>query len=219
MLQMGPIDAFEAVVLAGALPKHAARVAEMRRAFELRTGAFGPEDAWFEARSRAFWDDAVASQGFGQHVEAELGLAARAWVRPFDRAHRGLFEASREGDGVWLLRDVWGGAEFLVRLVDIGTRDSLDAATSPFDARLVGRVSTGAPEIAILPGAIFHPEDAVAPLEEVLAAAKKRDLSTGHVLDALLRMEKSFRSLSRVKPGYAYRPAALDAPHLTPPGA
>ena len=215
---MGPIDAFEAVVLAGALPRHAARVAEMRRAFELRTGAFGPEDPWFEARSRAFWDDAVASQGFGQQVEADVAPAARVWVRSFDRAHRGLFEASREGDGAWLLRDVWGGAEFLVSLADVGTRDSLDAATSPFDARIVGRATPGAPEIAILPGAIFHPEDAVAPLEEVLAAAKKRDLSTDHVLDALLRMEKSFRSLSRVKPGYAYRAAALDIRPLTPPG-
>ena len=210
---MGPIDAFDAVVLAGAASKHASRVALMRRAFEQRTGTFGPEDPWFEARSRAFWDDAVASQGFAAQVGAELAPAARAWVRAFGRAHRGLFDATRADDVAWLLRDLWSGGEFLVTVADVGMRDALAAATSPFDARIAGRAGAGAPEIAILPGAIFHPEDAVAPLQDVLAAARKRHLATGHVLDALLRMERSLRSLSRVKPGYAYRPEALDTSH------
>ena len=34
-------------------------------------------------------------------------------------------------------------------------------------------------------------------------------MKTDDVLDALLRMERTFRSLSRVKAAYAYRPEAL----------
>ncbi len=206
---MGPIDAFEAIVAAGAHPRHAPHVLAMRCAFEQRTGAFGPEDSWFEARSRAFWDDAVASQRFGSVVEAELAPEARSWLSPLESAHRGLFQAERANEGVWLLRDLWGGAEFLIHLADVGLRDALTATQSPFDARVVGRPD-GRPgaegaETAVLPGAVFHPEDAVAPLLAVLADARQRKLSTSDVLDALLRMEKSLRSLSRVKPSYAYR--------------
>ena len=46
----------------------------------------------------------------------------------------------------------------------------------------------------------------------VLAAARARSLPTGDTLDALLRMERTLRSLSRVKAAYAYRPEAL-SPH------
>src|SRR5277367_3413284 len=45
------------VELAGA-PRHAAAASGLRAAFEARTGAFAPDDAWFEERIRAFWCDA-----------------------------------------------------------------------------------------------------------------------------------------------------------------
>ena len=63
--------------------------------------------------------------------------------------------------------------------------------------------------VGILPGALFHPEDATEAIEQILDVARERTMETDDVLDALLRMELSLRSLSRVKPGYAYRVQAL----------
>jgi hypothetical protein len=62
---------------------------------------------------------------------------------------------------------------------------------------------------------VFHPRHATAAIGPVLAAARASELSTDDVLDALLRMERTLRSLSRVKAAYAYRPDAL-APRTTP---
>jgi len=56
---------------------------------------------------------------------------------------------------------------------------------------------------------VFHPRDATPCIEPVLAAARARAMSTTETLDALLRMNRALRSLSRVKVAYAYRPEAL----------
>jgi len=218
--------AYEAVLAAGAAERHAAHVLAMRRAFEARTGAFTPEDPWFEARSRAFWDDAVTSGGFARHVRGDLaaGLGAgamdearaRPWLDAFGRAHRGLFRAFRareEEDDLWVLEDVWGGAELIVRAPGEGLKEAILASIysrSLLDGRVVARDDP--PSLALLPGAVFHPADATGPILAVLAAARARDVSTGTVLDALLRMERSLRSLARVKAAYAYRPDVLWKP-------
>jgi hypothetical protein len=183
----------------------------MRRSFEERTGAFGPEDAWFDARSRAFWDDALTRQGFARDVLSELAAPSLAWASVFDRAHRGLFYASTV-TGRCLIRDLWSGAEFFVDELDDATRTALAATSSggPFDARVVGLRDPI--RVGILPGAIFHPEAAIEPIDLILEAARERRMETHEVLDALLRMELSLRSLSRVKPAYAYRVQALSGP-------
>jgi len=212
----------------------------MRAAFEARTGAFSPEDPWFEERSRAFWSDAVTRGRFGREVEEELTPDDRHWLGPLERAHRGLFyrghrgRAGRaQGAGVRprgegeVLTDVWSGAEMLVTTMDDASRAELDAAAGQLlDARVVGGMCENEREgeredepieIALLPGAIFHPHDATAAIEQVVEVARGRDLSTHETLDALLRMERSLRALSRVKATYAYRPEALAAP--APPAA
>jgi hypothetical protein len=196
-------DAVARVVSLGGAPERAARVAEMRARFEARTGAFSPDDAWFEERSRAFWCDAVTREGFGRDVSDALTAGERAWTGPLERAHRGLFRA--EGS---LLRDVWGGGEFELTLVDDPSRAELDASAGQLlDGRLVG--SLDPPVLALLPGAVFHPPEATGAIEPVLQAARAMDLSTDDVLDALLRMDRTLRSLARVKAAYAYRPEAL----------
>jgi hypothetical protein len=199
--------AVESVCALGLDESYRERTAAMRRAFEGRTGAFGPDDPWFEARSRAFWDDALTHQGFARLVMTDLPEVARPWARAFDRSHRGLFYASQTM-GRRLMRDLWSGAEFLVDEVDDATRTALDAAACPFDGRLVALADPV--RVGLLPGAIFHPLDAAEPIEQVLVEAHKRKMATEDVLDALLRMDLSLRSLSRVKPGYAYRPSALN---------
>ncbi|MGH7438852.1 MAG: hypothetical protein ACRENE_24460 [Polyangiaceae bacterium] len=190
------------VALAGA-PERATRVAAMRARFEELTGAFSPDDGWFEERSRAFWCDAVTRGRAGREVEAALGPAERAWLDPLERAHRGLFRA--EGS---LLRDVWSGAELELTEVDDSSRAELDASTGQLvDGRVVGAFS--ARVVAFLPGAVFHPREASDAIESVLVAARAAALATADVLDALLRMERTLRSLARVKAAYAYRPEAL----------
>lgn len=190
----------------GGAPDRADRVAELRAQFEARTGAFVSEDPWFEERSRAFWCDAVTRAAFGREVERQLSEAERGWLGPLERSHRGLFLAP--ADSTNALVDVWSGAEFAITLLDDESLAELSAGSGQlFDARVV--VSGDAGTVALLPGAVFHPREATTPIHTVLAAAREQELSTVDTLDALLRMEHALRSLSRVKPAYAYRPGAL----------
>jgi hypothetical protein len=203
----------------GGEPVRADRVAALRAGFEARTGAFAPEDPWFEERSRAFWCDAVTHARFGRDVEAELSEAERLWLGPLERAHRGLFLAQddfasggvRAAGGTVLVVDAWSGAEFAVTLLDEASAAELAAASGQlFDGRIVA--SEDAFTVSLLPGAVFHSREATAPIQIVLSAARERALSGGDTLDALLRMQRTLHSLSRVKPAYAYRPEALSAP-------
>jgi len=204
-------EAYDAILALGASPSdpaartaRAARIATMRAAFEARTGAFVPEDPWFEARSRAFWDDAVTTQRFGREVEAELAEGVKVWIPRLERAHRGLFVTVSAGSRRELvLRDLWSGAEMLVHDIDDTMRDALAAALAPLDARLVG--SDEPARVGILPGAVFHPADAAGPIGAVLERARADRRKGGDVLDALLRMERGLRASARVKAAYAYR--------------
>jgi hypothetical protein len=212
---MGVLEAVARIVQLGGAPDRAARVAELRGEFEARTGGFVPEDPWFEERSRAFWCDAVTTGGFGRVVAAELADDERRWLGSLERAHRGLFRTTEGRDAdVPSLTDVWSGAEFRVTLLDeLATRAELDASLDGaqlFDARIIGAMGPGEPlSIVLLPGAVFHPREATAAIHTVLGAARGREMKTPDVLDALLRMERTLRSLSRVKASYAYRPEAL----------
>ena len=188
---------------------HGARVLTLKRAFEARTGAFGPDDAWFEARSAAFLDDALTSQGMARTIEPELGPEHRVYVTPLERAHRGLFRVRRLGRG-FLLSDVWSGVELHVDSeAGGGVADALKSAAGFVDGHVVGAIQRGACEIALMPGAVFHSEEATSAIETLLPLARDRGLSTGAFLDALLRMDHALRSLSRVKAAFAYRAEAL----------
>jgi hypothetical protein len=107
-----------------------------------------------------------------------------------------------------LFVDLWSGAEFEPTVGDDASAAELAAAEGQFfDARLVG--GGDPPVLVVLPGAVFHPRAASHAIGGVLAAARHAALSTHDTLDALLRMQRSMRSLARVKPEYAYRADAL----------
>jgi hypothetical protein len=202
---MGVLEALQRIVELGGASEHAARVFELRTRFEERTGAFAPEDPWFEERSRAFWCDAVTRGAFGREVHAQLNEADRSWLGPLGRAHRGLFRADPGTDA---LVDVWSGAELLATSLDDGSRAEQSAGAGQlFDARVVAAEQPYV--VALLPGAIFHARDATPAILSVVAAARARAMPTDEALDALLRMERTLRSLSRVKAAYAYRADAL----------
>jgi hypothetical protein len=234
---MGVLEAAARIVQLGGGSRESASVARMRAAFEARTGAFAPEDAWFEERSRAFWCDAVTRGRFGREVEQDLPSEDRRWLGPLERAHRGLFErlferrrpsqrpsqrpsvSQREGDREdgEVLVDVWSGAELMITVLDDASRAEIEAAADQlFDARVVGsgegtqHLPLGR-AVALLPGAVFHPPHATPAIHDVLAAARAGGVSTHDTLDALLRMERTLRALSRVKTAYAYRAEALSA--------
>jgi hypothetical protein len=226
---MGVLETAARIAELGGAGRHATLVSGMRARFEARTGAFSPEDGWFEERSRAFWSDSVTTGRFGRLVEAELTEEERRWLGPLERAHRGLFRAApatpppgssagtaprtRRTDGLRLV-DVWSGAELVVTLFDDASRAELGAAAGQLvDGRVVGAADPLV--LALLPGAVFHPRHATAAIDPVVRAARERALTTHEALDALLRMERTLRALSRVKAGYAYRPEALAMPSPT----
>jgi hypothetical protein len=182
------------------------QMAALHRAFEERTGAFGPDDPWFEVRSRAFWDDVMTGARAPRFSKDSLDPADRLWAEALRRPHRGLFR-SRMHDGRLVLADAVTGAELVVHEVDDASRDALASTTGLFDGVVVGVPPPV--RLALLPGAIFHPEGAEEAILRVIAAGRARALTDGALLDALLRMELSLRTLSRVKPSYAYRAEAL----------
>ncbi len=189
-----------------ALPAWEKRAAEMRAAFEARTGVFTPGDAFFEARSAAFWDDALTSGAFGRELAGEISEDARSLVEPLARAHRGLFRVEPHADRYRLV-DAWSGAEFIAHASTTGLRDALDRAASFVDGRVVGVPRTS--QIVLLPGALFHLADALEPMKALLPEARARNLGTREFLDVLMRMDHSLRTLSRVKATFAYRKEAL----------
>jgi hypothetical protein len=174
--------------------------AALRIEFERRTGAFRSEEAWFETRSRAFWDDALTTPTFADRAGAPL----------LGRAHRGLFvvdEVDRTGA---VLRDLWSGVELETQHLDEAQALAFEHAEGAFDARVLAFGSP--PLLFALPGAYHHVPDALEPLGEILDAARERDMSTTDVLDALLRMDLVLRSSSRVKVSFAYRASGLSRP-------
>ncbi len=214
---MGVLETAARIAELGGAKERQARVSAMRAAFEARTGAFAPEDGWFEERSRAFWSDSVTTSRFGRDVEEALTPEERAWLGPLEHAHRGLFRAVA-GDRGRTLVDVWSGAEIVLTLVGEESQAELDAATGQLvDARIVGGADPLV--LALLPGAIFHPRNATEVIEQLVQAAQARALATNEALDALLRMERTLRALSRVKPTYAYRVEALAPPDSPGPAA
>jgi len=202
----GLLETVARIVQLGGETARADAVTRLREAFAARTGAFAPDDGWFEERIKAFWGHAVTAGRLGRLVEDQLSEVQRGWLGPLERAHRGLFKMGGQ-DGE-LLVDIWSGVELEVQTMDDASHAELEAGAGLlFDGRVVGADDPFT--VALLPGAVFHPRDATPCVEPVLAAARSRGLSTNDTLDALLRMHRALRSLSRVKATYAYRPEAL----------
>lgn len=180
----------------------------MKAAFQKRTGPFGPEDAWFEPRVRAFWDDALATQGLAALGASRVSggrISATEFDHALARAHRGFFLAEEVDDEGALLVDVWSGAELVIAHLDDTQELTLEHAEGAIDGRVV---AFGA-KLFLLPGAYHHPADTLEPAIDVLSEAKDRGLTTQSALDALLRMELTFRASSRVKAAFAYRVQSL----------
>lgn len=200
---------YDALLERASRPPFQARAQSLRAQFFERCGQYESDHPGSGPRDAAAWEDALVRGGLAREIAAELDdPAEREVAQALASAHRGVFVFDSVADRL-VARDLWSGAALLVLpRDDIGRELSrIDGkAESPLcQARLLG----SGEGCAVLPGTVFHPVDARPALEQVLAEARQRGLSTDRVLDAVLRMEHRWRSLSRVKVGYAYRSDAL----------
>ena len=200
---------YDELIERAAKPPFVDRAGAMRTEFLDRCGCMDSGEPEADYREAAAWEDVLVRGGLAKAIAENLDdPAEREVARSLSLAHRGLFEYFQL-DGRLIARDLWSRAEFIVEPGDNIGRE-IAAADACADSPLCqARLVAGAEGCAMLPGAVFHPLEARAAVEDVLAAARKRQLPTDTVLDALLKMEHTWRTLSRVKVGYAYRPAAL----------
>jgi hypothetical protein len=199
---------YDELLVRAAAPPWRDRAEAWKEEFLRRTSSTGdPGDS--EERLRAAWDDVLTRGGIaGEIADALDDPSERALARVLARAHRGIFRLTVQ-NGQGIVVDVASGASFvLIRRDDIGRAV---AATSDETALFEARVVAATDGCAMLPGVIFHPQDATPIIYRVLAAARQRGMSDDELCDALLRMHHAFSTLSRVKIAYAYKIEALAA--------
>jgi hypothetical protein len=194
---------------------HRARALSLRDAFLRRTASSMPQTGAQEPeeRLRAAWDDALTRGGLAAQISGELpDPGERALARVLSRAHRAVFRMEHRGpERVTVAVDlISGGAFILLARDDIGREvlalEGEDAQDAPlFEARVVAATDG----CAMLPGVIFHPPDATPLIGGLISMGQERGMARDDLCDALLRMQDTFRNLSRVKIGYAYKPEAL----------
>jgi hypothetical protein len=163
-----------------------------------------------EERAKAAWDEALTRGGLAADLAPGFeDPTERALARVVSRAQRGVFRLATAA-GRTVARDLIDGASFLVLPRDDTVRavpqDSFEVTL--FDGRMVA-ASDGC---TLLPGVVFHPPDALAYVERVIASGHRKGLGRDEICDALLRMQDGFSTLSRVKIAYAYNPDALKRP-------
>ncbi len=179
-------------------PPHA--FTSLRASFVARTGEYGVEDPWFDARQRAFLDDAITHASVLGNVELGDALLVNL-ASACQRAMRGVFEVHRSGD-TYMFRDAWTLASFYIVPGDQELARALSVTEQAMvDARLLNWQN----RIVVLPGAFFHPEEATPSLSNLIAFAREDGRDREACLDAFMRMERSFRVSSRVKAAHVYR--------------
>jgi len=197
--------------LVSGLPQ--ASIDEARAAFEARCGTFSTEDPFHEERIRAFSDELVcdyrgpdgrsaAARALASVPVADAGDTAE-WVRGLARAERSLFRAELDASGA-RLRCLLGGAVYRVRLEDGAT--SRLRTGDVFD----GRIAPVRGEIRVLPGVVFHREEAHEPLLALLPDAVQSGRERRAILDGLLRMRMRHDRFVSIHARHVYRLDALD---------
>ncbi len=175
-------------------------------AFVERTGSFVADHPCTPYRLAAAWEDALCRGGLASALLGQLhDHAERTIAQLLTRAHRGVFRFETEAQH-HLVHDLLSGASFmLVARDDIGR----EVAGDNLGGMCQGRVVAAADGCAMLPGVVFHAPEATAQIVAVVRHGLKLNMASDEVLDALLRMDHSFRTMSRVRPQFAYRVQAL----------
>jgi hypothetical protein len=188
-----------------AQPPFAERARALRERFLSACGRLDPGHAEAGTREAAAWEDALVRGGLAYEIAAQLGdPSEKETARSFGRAQRGLFVFS-ELDDTLIAADLWSQAQFIVLAGDDIGRELAAAGRRAESPLCQARLLASPAGCAVLPGTVFHPLQAEQHVQAVLAAGRARRLPTDVILDALLRMEHTWHTLSRVKVAYAYR--------------
>lgn len=199
---------YEELLQRAASPPFDEAAHDLRRAFSRRTGALPPEHPGRSARDAASWEEVLVAHDLGRAIASTFDdPAERSLALVFSRAQRGVFQPVLHGRTP-CVRELWAGGEFVL----IG-RDEIGRAMAEVqDSTFLGRIVAGSDGCAVLPGRIWLPEEALPFLPELVAEARARGMDIDTFSEALLRMEHSLTTMSRVKPRYAFRPEALNPP-------
>ena len=185
----------------------ASAVAQARVEFEARCGPFAAGEAWYEERISAFFDFALASFEGGTLARAfaarpDVSSEDRTLALAIARAERSLFRVERLGDD--LSCESLFGARYRIARQDARFRGG-----ERFDGRIVSTEGG----LEVMPGAVFHPDEAHEAIDQVLAevSSKSPHARTQHDLaDALLRMKMRFDRFTSMSARHVYRYDAID---------
>ena len=186
-----------------------------RASFEARCGAFSTADPFHEERIRAFSDDLVCDHRLADgRTAAERALSqvppedrseVGGWLRALTRSERSLFRAEIHGARP-VLRCLLGGAVLIARL----DADPRDAAARLREGDVFdGRIAPLAGELRVLPGMVFHREEAHEALFALVRAAVASGLPRREILDGLLRMRMRHDRFTSIHARHLYRIEAL----------
>ncbi|MGE3670253.1 MAG: hypothetical protein AB7K71_11355, partial [Polyangiaceae bacterium] len=181
-----------------------AETARLRGALSAQCGAFDRDHPAAATRDAASMEYALVEGGLAQAIASGLeDPGERGEAAEIAGAVGGLLTFS-EFEGLLLADDLWTGASWWIAPHDDVGRDvRLQLPDSPVAQCHVVVQETGC---VLLPGVTFHPADALEPIRQTLARARALGLTSQQVRLALLKMEHSWQTLSRVKVGFAYRP-------------
>ena len=200
---------YDELVERAARPPFADRAQALRDGFLERCGRPDPGCSAAGVRDAAAWEDALVRGRLAVEIGAQMSdPAERATATGLAHSQRGVFIFAEIGS-VLVARDLWSAAEFVLAAGDDVAREMAAAGRLAESPLCEARVMATDQGCAVLPGPVFHPLDARQHVHQVLAVAHQRGLDTDTVMDALLEMEHTWHTLSRVKVTYAYRPERL----------
>ncbi len=196
------------------------RLAQIRVAFEQRTGEIRTTMADYESRIAHFFEcylcslhppDAAAPVAAFAAANA-LAADERAQLAAWLRSYRSLFEVERVDSDTGLVHDLIGGAR--LRFSPTGA----DRELRPGD-RFDGRVAPLGARLFLTPSRVFHPHQSDASLSALLSEARVQGILDAQLLDPLLRMRARFLAFESIRVEHVYRFDALEEASFSAPWA
>jgi hypothetical protein len=202
---------FERVLAWSVEQQGSASTFEARRTFEAATGPIVEGARDYEQRITHFWEQQLCGgeAQFARFAAAhsELPEAERRELAGWLRSHRSLFEFEGVRDDCGILQDRVLGS---VYSVSIGDHDRKLGVGDRFDARLIPIGD----QLFLSPGRVFHPVEAHAALDALLARIDFAALPHEQLLDALLLMRSRYLQFESVRPEHVYQERALSPVRL-----
>ena len=171
-----------------------------RAEFERRGGVFSATDTWNEERLRALADDIVVSRAADLLHALALTQDEQAWLVGMHTAERSLFVV----EGGERLHCLLGDAVYRATFADAPSARL--RVGDIFD----GRIAMVDKAIRILPGMIFHAEEAHESLRALVQQARIQGTARHVILDGLMRMRMRHDRFVSIHAKHIYRFESLE---------